>query len=347
MVQLGAPERSAGAQAAMLPLVVATLYAELLDLTVDDRALGYAEGGFARKTKPGGAAHWYRQRWVGARRVQEYVGPETPALLERIRRQRLLDGSRRLELSRRRTICRALRAALRTNMNHITGRILRALAQADAFQSGAVLIGTHAYAIYGAMLGRKLVAANVRTEDVDFAAVAVAIESPVSFADIIKSVDAKFFVVPPAPGSRITTKLKLQGSGYRVELLTPGPPGATRPVVIPNLKFGAAPVPYLGYLIRDTVDAAAPVDAGVRVKVPSPARFALHKLIVAQERGSAAAVKRAKDLAQSRELMTILHEMDRAALSAAWRDLERSGRAYTRRAVRSLTALGLEVADIA
>ena len=231
-------------------------------------------------------------------------------------------------------------------MDHITGRILRALAQAGAFSSGAILIGTHAYAIYGAMLGRKLAVANVRTGDIDFAAVSVAIENPVSFADIIKSVDPKFFVVPPAPGSRITTKLKLQRSEYRVELLTPGAPGATRPVVIPNLKFGAAPVPYLGYLIRESLDAVAPVDVGIRVKVPPPARFALHKLVVAQERGSAAAAKRAKDLAQSSELIAILREMDPATLSEAWRDLERHGEAYRRRALRSLAALGLGVGDI-
>ncbi len=333
-----------------LPAAVANLYAELLDLSEHDAALRDGAGSYNRKVISG-TAHWYRQRSIGKRRVQTYIGPETPELLTEIARTRKDNALRRRELARRRAICRALRTALGAGMDLTTGRILRALAQAGAFAAGAVLIGSHAYATYGAMLGRKLADRNVQTTDVDIAAIDLGIASPLSFVDAIKSVDPEFFEVPPAPGSRLSTKLKLRGSEYRVDLLTPGPPrrddrGATKPVPIPSLKFAATPLPYLDYLIARRIDAVAPVAEGVRVTVPEPARFALHKLIVAQERAMHAAVKRAKDLAQAQELIGVLAELAPEALAAAWDDLARRGPAYETRATRSLAALGLDATAI-
>jgi hypothetical protein len=72
------------------------------------------------------------------------------------------------------------------------------------------------------------------------------------------------------------------------------------------------------------VRAVALYNAGVAIVVPQPARYAVHKLIVAQERRTNR-IKRMKDLAQARELMTILQETDPHALDDALEDARSRG----------------------
>lgn len=328
-----------------LPLAVTTLYAELLDLTADDAVLGYANVGYTKKAVKG-RTYWYRQYSTGRERVQKYLGPETPELLVQIDRERQRSRDRRDELRQRKQLCRALIATIGRTMDSTTAKILKALSEAGAFSAGAVLIGSHAYGIYAAMLGRNFRDAHIRTGDVDFAAIHVAVEHPVSFSEVIQAAEERMLLVPPAPHARITTKLKMRGSNYRVELLTPARDDSGKPVVIENLKFGAQPLPYLDYLIEGPVDAVAPVDVGIRVKVPAPERFALHKLIVAQARDRSYFAKREKDLAQAEELIAVLREDLPEELAAAWQDLVDRGGDYADKALASLRLLEISPDDI-
>src|SRR5262249_8543370 len=78
-----------------------------------------------------------------------------------------------------------------------------------------------------------------------------------------------------------------------------------RPVVLPGLHFSAQPLRYLVFLIEEPVPAVALYGSGVPVTVPQPARYAVHKLIVAQVRSKVSA-KRPKDLIQAKELIEAL-----------------------------------------
>ncbi len=325
---------------AKLPLAISTLYAELLDLSEDDYLLGYAAGSYVSKNIKG-KAYWYYQQTVGKERQQKYLGPETPELLDEIKSRKSKQMDRRKELSRRKEICQALTAGARIRMDSTTARILKALAEAGAYAAGAVLIGSHAYGIYPAMLGRKFSAANLRTGDVDFAAIHIAVSEPVSFAEVITTAEKNMLLVPPAPHAKISTKLKMRGADYRIELLTPAHGNQKKPIVLNNLKFGAQPLPYLDFLIEDPVDAVAPVDVGIRVKVPAPEKYALHKLIVAQARETSQFAKREKDLAQAMELLSILQTDLPAELSQAWDNLVDRGPDYSAKAITSLDQLGI------
>jgi hypothetical protein len=64
----------------------------------------------------------------------------------------------------------------------------------------------------------------------------------------------------------------------------------------------ASPLQYLAYLIADAVPTIALIEGGTPVTVPQPARYGVHKLIVAQVRRVDAA-KRNKDLKQAKELI--------------------------------------------
>ncbi len=79
--------------------------------------------------------------------------------------------------------------------------------------------------------------------------------------------------------------------------------------------MGAIPLQHLAWLNEAPVQAVALHGAGIPVRVPSPARYGVRKLIVAQKR-AAESVKRKKDLIQAKSLMEAL-ERERPW---AWKD---------------------------
>lgn len=76
--------------------------------------------------------------------------------------------------------------------------------------------------------------------------------------------------------------------------------------------------------------------------MPQPARFAIHKLILAQRRDGTNRPKRAKDLAQAKALIEVLLRHDRFALTDALGDARGQGKeGWEIPIARSLTELGL------
>ncbi len=61
------------------------------------------------------------------------------------------------------------------------------------------------------------------------------------------------------------------------------------PVVIKGLNSAAEPVRFLDYLIEENQPAAVPMGSGLLIRIPAPARFALHKLVVSRRRPAAMA----------------------------------------------------------
>jgi len=80
---------------------------------------------------------------------------------------------------------------------------------------------------------------------------------------------------------------------------------------------------------------------GVQVSVPQPARYAVHKLIVAQVR-SASSGKRGKDLAQATELFEALEINDPGAIEDALADAQGRGATWKKHIQASLAEIGRE-----
>jgi hypothetical protein len=76
------------------------------------------------------------------------------------------------------------------------------------------------------------------------------------------------------------------------------------------------------------------------VQVPHPARFALHKVLVAGRRTPAWQAKRDKDLRQARQLMALLREDRPGDLEAAREGLESRGRSWQRALARGMKLAG-------
>jgi hypothetical protein len=305
-----------------------TVYAELVDRCTS--AAFQTEfppsGSFVRVTVKE-RVYWYFQQ--GARNAagsqpRKYVGPDTPEIRNRIaEHKRARDDYR----ERRHLIATLRRAGFQGPLDQ-TGPIVAALAAAGVFRLRACLIGTIAYQIYGPMLGVRLPHLSLGTGDVDiaqFTTVSLAIgkdEQTPPLLEVLQKADASFRAIPHLKAG--ATASYVNDNGFRVDVLTENRgPDRDAPVRLPALGTHAVPLRFLDFLIHEEIPAVLLHDAGVLVNVPSPARYAVHKLIVAQRRKEGA-VKIDKDLMQAEALIAALAARRPHDLRAAWN--EASGR---------------------
>lgn len=102
-------------------------------------------------------------------------------------------------------------------------RVLRALADAGVFRLGAMLVGTHAFALLGNLLGVQWSGASWATEGVDVAA-PLELATPQLEADVPKALESLqmgFVTVPAFDPRHPSTSFKVRGKVLRVDLLTP------------------------------------------------------------------------------------------------------------------------------
>jgi hypothetical protein len=88
---------------------------------------------------------------------------------------------------------------------------------------------------------------------------------------------------------------------------------------------------FLDYLIENPVPAVALGRRPVLVRVPQPARYAVHKLIVSQERDKKFALKTQKDLEQSFDLQKALETLHPESLAEAFEEVRRKGPGWRKR----------------
>lgn len=299
-----------------LPESVQTLYAEFLDqvrAADAEAALGGTTGSFVSK-EIRGATYWYLQKNGGARKRQIYLGRETPALLDRIDRAAEHRSNVVLDENHRRDLVAMLAAGGMFRDSAATATVLRVLAEAGVFRAGGVLIGTQAFSCIANMLGVSFEKESLRTADIDVAhdtTIPVGIdERPVEndFMARLRAADRAFFAVPGLDSREASTSFRVRGRDLGVDFLTPDRSrGKNRkPVTLVHLGIAAQPLYGLDFLIDEPVDAAVVGGSGIRVNVPSPARFAFHKLWLAGERSSSEAAKSRKDLRQAAQLLKVL-----------------------------------------
>ncbi len=99
------------------------------------------------------------------------------------------------------------------------------------------------------------------------------------------------------------------------------------------------PLPFLDFLIDHPVRGAVVSGGGVLVSVPSPARFALHKLILAGERTVATHAKREKDLRQAGQMLALLLEERPGDVRIAWDNIRARGRGWVERVKAGASSL--------
>ena len=313
-----------------------TIYAELVQRTLDARfAFDFpADGRFVRWTR-GERAYWYFDRaGEGGGKVRRYVGPvDDEAISQRVAEHKGLKSDAR---ARRKLVSMLVREAYLPVPDPLAGDVVAALAEAGFFRLRGVLVGSVAYGCYPAHLGMRLPDASLRTGDADFAqfhSIAIAVEdSTEDVGEMLRGVDPTFSAIPDQSDGRRATRFR-NAEGYQVEFLTPNRGSddhAGRPAPMPSLRGAdATPLRFLDYLIHEPVRAVMLHRSGVPVTIPAPARYAVHKLIVAARRRTDGAAKSDKDLAQAGTLMRALIALRRTdELADAWMEARERGEAW-------------------
>ena len=310
--------------AATFSLGTQTLFAELQERALDAAfdADFDAQGSFIKK-RIKREDYWYFQRWSDGKACQKYVGPANdPEISKRIENFTLRVKT---DFRQRREMVRALLAAGLPRPEPVTGKIVEAFWKAGFFRLRGVLVGTVAYQCYAGLLGVRLRAQTLMTADADFAqhlAISRDVEDTMApIADVLADVDPTFRGVPHQIDGRHTVAFS-NASGYRVEFLTPHRGSASytdKPVRMPALgNVSAIPLRFLDFLIHEPTRSVLLHQAGVPVTVPSPQRYAVHKLIVATRRS--VKTKVTKDLEQASQLILALAENHWLELTEAWID---------------------------
>jgi hypothetical protein len=291
-------------------------------------------GTLAERTNENETRFWAHRYSDGVgRRVEVYLGkvgdPEVvmqvDALRARIESANAVIGQVRiLARSGFATVDRKTYSTLASLHNH------------GLFRAGALLIGSHAYGALLNALGVKAVAYS--TEDVDIARSAtLALSDVPSFIEMLRATGIEFFEVPQldcrAPSVSFAER---GGSRLRVDLLVPTRGDDYPTIPVPELKAHARGLPYLAYLLgaSQEVPILSPHGA-VMVRVPVPERYAVHKLIVSQQRAKTSS-KPEKDLRQAATLIEALVDRFPGALEDALSAVPKSAARQVKQATVAL-----------
>lgn len=327
-------------------LLMQTTYAELLErcATAAFAASFPPDGTFIKKTIKG-RRYWYFQSSTENGRVQKYVGPETPELLAQIEHHK---EARDDERERRALVATLVRSFRLPRPKVEIGNVIEALAKAGVFRLRGVLVGTVAYQTYPPMLGIALPNPSLQTDDIDIAqfedvSIAVADQTR-SIFEILKEADETFRAVPTTYGSRVTSYVAK--GGLRVEFLTPNRGSETdAPRALPALQTDAQPLRFLDFLIYEPDQAVVLHGPGILVFVPSPQRYAVHKLIISRRRNSLS-IKRDKDIQQAEALLNALHQKRSYELGEVWNEAFERGRHWRQALTESMTQIDPSVRDL-
>jgi len=302
-----------------IPLSLMTLYADL------NQRLALREvqpGSISTKTNKG-RKYLYAVQKDGQARIQRYLGPaddsEARAAADRVRRAEA-------EAKELRSIVATLKGARVPAPTIVQGRILEVVSNAGLFDRGVTLVGTVAYQTYACIVGAFLGAAAYMTNDVDLSVAEFAVgDMNQDMGAILKRADPEF---EPYWHARDTLPRIFKTTSFQVDILTKYGRGRTSPVPVRALGCAAAALTFQEYLVEDTLQIAALYGAGVLVRVPTPTRYAIHKLLVAQERDSTELAKRQKDLRQAQELMDVLIAADEASFQDSLDEARGRGRRW-------------------
>ena len=327
-----------------LPSSAQTAYAQLLDASLASdhlRSVADLAGSFAAKTVKG-RKYWYFQYTEPAGKLRQvYVGPDSEpvARLMAIKRDDLA-ASRALE-----PLAQSAIALGCTPMVPRQYRVVRRLADYGFFRAGGVLVGTHAFLAFGNMLGVRW-AASERTQDIDFAhagksmAVALPCDVDVKTDDAIRSLEMGFLPAAGLSGKAGGTYLIPNEPEFRLDFLTPLRREHDTPYPHPRLGITLQPLPFMEFSLHPIEQAVLfCAEGAVLVNVPDPARFAVHKLIVAGERKGAFAAKSNKDVAQAAALLDHLARHRPFHLREAVDDAMARGKGWASRLARGTAAL--------
>jgi hypothetical protein len=209
------------------------------------------------------------------------------------------------------------------------------------FEAGALLVGSHAYAVILNSLGIRAI--SYETEDIDIARrhqLALTGVPEGGLLSMLKETGIQFVPVPAMkPGEPSTSYTEAGKSRFHVDLLVPANDTTFPTVPVAELNAHATGLPFLAYLLgRSQMGTLISRHGAVPVRVPDAARFAIHKLLVSRLR-THTLVKSQKDVRQAAVLLAMLGEHRTGDIEDACAELPASARALVRRTLPEVDTL--------
>ena len=152
-------------------------------------------------------------------------------------------------------------------------------------------------------------------------------QEPADLGGTLEAFDLGFLPTPGLNRKSPHTSYHIRGKELKVDLLTTASRrGPLAPLYLPRFKAAALPMPYMDFLLEGNTEALVLAgDSATLVKVPDPARYGLHKLLVASERPVVEQTKVIKDIAQASEMLGFLLEMRPTDVDLAFARLREKG----------------------
>lgn len=270
-----------------------------------------------------GSKHWYLQLTIGSHKTQHYVGPDSDDVNTLISNEKKLWDKAKPDRSEREKLVAMLISGEAHTVSTAEARLFEVLERTGVFLMGGVLVGSHAFSLYGNMLGVNWPTNMTQTHDIDIAGdnhIALGVRNDkVELKQSLMDAQMGFIEVPSLNRKAPSTKFRIQGKQLSVDILTPltGKPSST-PILLKSLNTYAEPLRFLDYLLEETQPAVIIARAGILVNVPSPARYALNKLVTSVRRQPAFQTMALKDIIQSEQLLYVLLEDRPGDIQAAF-----------------------------
>ena len=330
----------------MISAETLALYDDLLQLAALPAYTG-RNLNFRTKTVKGHRYH-YLQLKLSSRSVEKYIGEDSTGIRQRIEREKALWERHQADRVHRERLVAQLRAGGMITPTHAHAKVLEIIARAGVFHAGGVMVGTLAFQCYANILGIDMTGRRpiLGTQDIDITDsrhVRVAAGAGVKpLRDAILDSGLGFFEVPALDVRQPSTAYQVRGQTLRVDILTPASPGHQDedPVPMPAWNTHAKPLPHLNFLLADAQPAVVLAGAGIYVNVPAPARYALHKLYVYQQRRATENAKARRDQQQAAFLLDALWEQRPGDLYLAADAVPEEGKRFRSAVEKALNALG-------
>lgn len=231
-------------------------------------------------------------------------------------------------------------------------RITQQLANYGFFKAGGILVGTHAFLAMGNMLGVKWASGN-KTFDVDFAhagkniSVALPSDMNISVHDALTSLEMGLLPIRQLSGVAGAQYRNPKDQELRVDFLTSA--GREKDnVTMNNLGLSLQPLKFMEFSLEGTTQAVVlGRNTACLVNIPSPERFAIHKLIVYGERNPSDRVKSFKDIEQAAALIEwhVKNGLE-SNIADAWEDAMSRGPGWRSRAKEGLVSMLVKHPDL-
>jgi hypothetical protein len=288
-----------------------------------------------------GAGYWYfAYRDLDQRVRMAYVGPDQPRVRELIERFEVLRRAAPLAAAAQAAVALGCTP---TAPKHF--RIVKRLAEYGFFRAGGVLVGTHAFLALGNMLGVRW-SEGASTLDVDFAhagrnvSIALPASVRIDVHGALESLEMGLLPIAQFDGHVGAQYRNPNDEELRIDFVTSTVRGRGA-VVMPELNLALEPLKFMELALEETTQACIVARTGAcTVNVPTPERFAVHKLVVQGERPARERTKARKDLLQAGCIASYFLASGLAPVfKATWADVLSRGRGWRLRAERGRTAL--------